>query len=273
MTANHDKGRDVSYVQALQEMTHLYERLVEELSILLKLDHLDDPALSFDTICRRLVETIAFGLRAQNCTLMLPEEEGQVLRVRAACSPYEEQAISFVGDKAREHVFGVGEGLAGVAYETGQSIRLDDATQDSRFVARSGSPFAVRSLMCFPMFVGTRGVGVLNLSHSEPGFFKLEDQNTLALVAQRAARLLSSNAFYRGLTGLRTSVEDATAGAGGALSDLRATLGAALREDGEGVPREAIEAAMQRARSAEAALIELEARVAATVRELGLPED
>ncbi|NIQ96330.1 MAG: GAF domain-containing protein, partial [Desulfuromonadales bacterium] len=64
--------------------------------------------------------------------------------------------------------------------------------------------------MCFPLKMENRVIGVLNLSHSQPGFFTVEAEKTMELVAERCsfmihARLQSellkeSEEYYRLIT-------------------------------------------------------------------------
>ena len=65
------------YAKALQELTVRYDRIIQALSILKDLDNLDSPDNEFDQICRHLVETIASGLAAENCSLMLLDDSGK----------------------------------------------------------------------------------------------------------------------------------------------------------------------------------------------------
>jgi len=182
-----------SYAEALRETTLRFERLVQALSILRQMDELDDPECDMDEICRRMLETITFGLEAENCSLMLLDDDGEFLELRAACSPLENQGKSFGPGVWPGPKFRLGEGTVGRAAETGHAIRVDDVTLDEDFVPLGDSPIEVRSLLCFPLRVGGKTTGVLNLSHSEANFFSIESENTLTLVAERAARIFTSH--------------------------------------------------------------------------------
>jgi len=199
MTPHRQSPEPPSYAEALRETTARHERLVQNLSILRQMDEIDDVNLDMNEICRRMVEGIASGLAVENCSLMLLDSSGEFLALRAACSPMEEAGRVFEEKDWGGRRFRIGEGVVGTAVAQGRAIRVDDVANESTFVRLSGSPVKVGSLMCFPLQVGGKTLGVLNLSHSKPGFFSVETERTLALVADRAARLLSTHSLYRRL--------------------------------------------------------------------------
>jgi len=187
------------YVSALQELTVRYERLVQALSILKELDRLDTPDIEFDQICRHLVETIASGLAAENCSLMLLDDNGEQLELKAACGPFQDQGSLVSRSDDGKKIFVLGKGIVGLSGESGDIYRIDDVTQDDRFVTREDTVVTIRSLLCFPLLETGKLIGVLNLSHSSPGFFTVESERTLSLIADRVARILSVHALQQKL--------------------------------------------------------------------------
>ncbi|MCP4642761.1 MAG: PAS domain-containing protein [bacterium] len=186
-------SRLAPYAEALREMTFRYEHLLQAFSILRQMEELDDPAQDIGSICRGVLETIASGLAAENCSLMLKDASGESLELRAACSPFEEQAASFDTGTWAGRRFKLGEGIVGKVAQSGESIHVEDVLTDENFVPVPGSRVSIRSLLSFPLRSGADTIGVLNLSHSEPNFFSVERENTLHLISERAARLLSSH--------------------------------------------------------------------------------
>lgn len=192
MTSNKFHMESEPFALALRDMTSRYERLVHALSVLRRIDELDDPSIEADELFRRILETIAFGLAAENCSLMLVDETGEFLELRAACGVSAECGVSFAPHAWHGHRFRVGEGVVGKVAKTGHAIRINDVTADGDFVRDAESPIVVRSLLCFPLGVAGKVTGVLNLSHSETAFFSIETENTLAFVAERIARLFAT---------------------------------------------------------------------------------
>ncbi|NIQ96331.1 MAG: hypothetical protein GWN87_20640, partial [Desulfuromonadales bacterium] len=44
---------------------------------------------------KRIVETVAFSMASENCSIMLKSADGDTLELRAACSPFEEQGKAY----------------------------------------------------------------------------------------------------------------------------------------------------------------------------------
>ena len=199
MTSPTGRQRDndsQQYASALRDMARRYEKLVKGYSILRQLDAIDHPDIKLEEICLRLLDTIAQGLSAENCSLMLLDDKGEYLELWAACSPVEDRG-SFVGPGFwTGKRFRIGEGIAGEAAASGKPIRLDDVEGEIEFLPIPGSPVNVRALMCFPLCVDDEPIGVLNLSHSKACYFSIESERIVALVAERCARLLASHRVH-----------------------------------------------------------------------------
>jgi PAS domain S-box-containing protein len=172
-------------------MTLRYERVVQALSILRQLDELDNPSLHLAEVARGVLEAVAVGLAAENCSLMLMDETGEYLELRAACSPMDEECKVFDPREWSGRRFKLGEGIVGKVAADCRAMRVPDVTQEESFLKLSQSAVEIRSLLCFPLRVEERLVGVLNLSHSSPDFFSVEAERTLEFIAERIARLLT----------------------------------------------------------------------------------
>jgi PAS domain S-box-containing protein len=180
-------------------MTRRHEHFVRQLSVLSEIDACDDFSLTMEDIFRRLVETLAFGLATENCSLMLLDPTGQYLSLRAACSAIDERGKSFQEGEWKSGQFRLGEGIVGRVAQTGKVIRVDDVTKEKEFVRKGNRQVDIRSLLCFPLRSEEKTVGVLNFSHSTPGFFTVDEEGILGLVASRIARLMVSHQLHRQL--------------------------------------------------------------------------
>jgi len=188
-----------SYADALGKMTRRHEHFVRQLSVLSEIDACDDFSLTMEDIFRLLVETLAFGLATENCSLMLLDPTGQYLSLRAACSAIDERGKSFQEGEWKDSQFRLGEGIVGRVAQTGKVIRVDDVTREKEFVCKGDSKVDIRSLLCLPLRCEGKTVGVLNFSHSTPGFFTVDEEGILGLVASRIARLMVSHQLHRQL--------------------------------------------------------------------------
>ncbi len=196
-TPNKDTRTEQQYAEALRKMSRRYDQLVQGLSIMRQIDDFDDPSLDMDTIFGCLLDTLSYGLGAENCSLMLLDPSEKFMELRAACSPIENGSRVFKSGSWDGRRFQIGEGIVGKVAQTGQPYRIDDAAREIEFLSLPESPVKVRSLLCYPLMLGNQTIGVLNLSHARPGVFTLETESVLALVARRVTRLLGMHMLYQ----------------------------------------------------------------------------
>ncbi|MBI2901378.1 MAG: PAS domain S-box protein [Planctomycetes bacterium] len=98
-----------------------------------------------------------------------------------------------------------GEGLAGHAVRTGETLRVDDVTQDARFV-RGPIP-ATQSEVCVPIKVKHRIVGILDLEDREKGRFNREFAQLMEELAVNIGFVLENKKLYDDLKEHSSSLE------------------------------------------------------------------
>lgn len=86
----------------------------------------------------------------------------------------------------------VGEGIMGLAVQTGTLQHCRDCSSDPRFKIASGPP--IGSLISVPIFqIGGEVLGVLNVSHSRPGFFNEWHERLLLVWCNCLGQLIAGN--------------------------------------------------------------------------------
>ncbi|MCK6569919.1 sigma 54-interacting transcriptional regulator [Myxococcota bacterium] len=235
MTDDADDGRDApevdvqrlkrerdAYAQAVGELQARFDEKVEELSLVRQVGDALGSSLDLGTVCRQTVDLIHEAVSPENCSVMLVANGGLVLG--AARGAYDDAATVF--EIAAEHPrFAPGEGIAGAVAATRKPIRLDEAPADARYVDRPDSPVSPMSLLCLPLTVRDRVVGVINLSDSLPGAFEPRHERLLAIIANSVgmaaenARLFSEisrsrEALAHENRNLRQALAERVAGAG-----------------------------------------------------------
>ncbi|HNT34954.1 MAG TPA: ATP-binding protein [bacterium] len=205
------------HAEALREMAQRYENLVQNLSILRQLDELDRPDREMQVLCREMVETIAFGLAAENCSLMLLDHEKTCLQLRAACGPYQTKGQSYAPGEWGGESFPLGYGIVGKVAQAGVPIRVNDVSKEKDFLPRQDSLVELGSLMSFPLRCEGEVIGVLNVSHREKGFFSAESLATLALIAERTAQIISNRLVHEELRRSEIHLREILENAGDAI--------------------------------------------------------
>lgn len=175
---------------ALVQMAARYEALVRDFGLLRQLEGLEGEYLTAHDACTRLAALMPAEGIAEHCSIMLLDAEGSYLELRAVGTRYSTQGFAISSDVWHGKRFALGEGVAGQVAATGVHVRIQDTNADPNFLRLPESAVQVRSLMCFPLIDGGITLGVLNLSHGEPGFFDLDRERALLIVARRMARIL-----------------------------------------------------------------------------------
>ena len=184
-------------LQAWRETAARYERLVLELSLLRRIDELSALIEETDTLCLSLVNILASELSVENCSIMLLDPNGVDLVPRAVSSPLEEAGHKLDPEKHPGLMrFRIGEGVAGRVAQTGHPIFAPDTRAVPSFLPEHEHGPKIGSLMCFPLMAGDQLLGVLNLSHSRPGFFNEDSLRIVTPVADRIGRVLMTHHLY-----------------------------------------------------------------------------
>ncbi|HPO13778.1 MAG TPA: GAF domain-containing protein [Candidatus Hydrogenedentes bacterium] len=185
-----------TYAEALRELTARHEQLVIELSLLKRLDALDPLRTDVQALCGEMARAIASVLRADNCSIMLLDAQGQYMQILGAASSFEEQSP----ENRFSARFSLGEGIAGHVAQTGAAVMADDVQDHPEFKPLPNSPTPIRSLLCFPLLAHGSTLGVVNVSAVTPGYFTDVTKQVMELSAERIARLLLMQHYHQRLS-------------------------------------------------------------------------
>ena len=138
-----------------------------------------------DDILKLIVTVTAQTLGSKICSIMLVDEKSQELIIRAT------QSIS--EDYNKKPPLKIGEGIAGKAVEEKRAISIYNVTQEKEYkykdIARKNG---LVSLLCVPLMVRGRVIGVINLYTSKPHKFTKNEVNMLTAVANQAAMVIEN---------------------------------------------------------------------------------
>jgi len=127
-------------------------------------------------------------------SLFLLNEKGEVIHsilARGRAQPAEKDTIvNRVMDR----------GLAGWVVRHQQPVLIEDTQHDERWLAASSGAYQPRSALSVPILNRSMTIGVLTLTHPEPGRFQEEDLNLIqaaAVISLRALKSKSRSTYTR----------------------------------------------------------------------------
>ncbi len=138
-------------------------------------------SLDSDEILTRIIATATDQLDAQEAALLMLDPVKRELEFVALADP---RSADLKGTR-----LGMGQGIAGWVAQHSQSLLVPDTAQDTRFFAdidtKTGT--ATRSILCVPLLVRERLIGVLEVINKRHGQFSHSDQRHLEALATFAA--------------------------------------------------------------------------------------
>lgn len=147
-----------------------------------------------DELLKVIMATTAQVLKAEGSSVILVDRDKGEL--------YFELATGEKGEEVKEIRLKMGEGIAGWVAESGESVKIDDATQDPRWSNKVAKKveYPTRNLLCVP--INNRGViiGVLQVINKRSGRpFSYRDLQLLQSIAAPTAVALDNASLYEAL--------------------------------------------------------------------------
>lgn len=133
-------------------------------------------------------------LSANGASALILDETGQTLTFAAALGPGSDNLLG--------QTLQIGEGIAGHVAKSGEVAIIQEARGDERFAARLDSHigFSTRNILCVPLRVRERILGVIEVVNRENGApFTPADAEMLQAVANQAAVALDNARLYERL--------------------------------------------------------------------------
>lgn len=154
-----------------------YQEQIEALS---KISKAISSELYLEDILRLIVSVTAQVMDSKICSLMLLDEKSKKLVIRATQSVSEEYN--------KKPPLSIGEGIAGKVVKEGRPITVFDVNEEEEYkykdIARKEG---LRSLLCIPLSVRGKVIGVINCYTSYPHKFSKTEIDVLTSVANQAA--------------------------------------------------------------------------------------
>jgi len=184
------------YARLLEEANLRFEEKVRELSLLRKIGDIVSNTFDIESFCRNLVSIIIEETNAENCSLLLKEQNSENLILKVACGRRNKKITFFEDFKKSKVIFSVGEGVAGKVALEGEPILINDVNNDDRFDQTRKSSAPIGSLLCCPLILQKQVIGVVNLSNSNTHAFNNSDLRTITIFSAFVSSILSNAISY-----------------------------------------------------------------------------
>ncbi len=182
---------------------HQMEKRYAEASILLDLALELGPELSIQEVLDKIIQHIAVDLGYAIASIMLLEDDERHLTIRAAKGLNQR----IINSTRME----IGRGISGSVAQTGEALLIKDMEEDERFSRVEGhGRYTTKSLICVPLKVGERVIGVLNANNkSRSGSLDEYDLHILSVFAAHVSVSLERVRLYHNLERKALELEEA----------------------------------------------------------------
>jgi len=193
--------------QWLSELRRIEER-VDRLSLLSQLGQVLNSTLDQREVRRRAMEAAIQLMKAEVGSLLLFDEEKDLLYFEVVLGDREEE-IKLLNLNA-------GEGIAGWVAQEGKPLIVNHPEKDPRFFrgVDERTEFKTRNLICVPVKIKGKVIGVLEAINKKEGEdFDREDLSLLTSLADQVAIALDNSRLYRELEEMFFQTVESLAGA------------------------------------------------------------
>jgi signal transduction protein with GAF and PtsI domain len=158
----------------------MHKTVTEQIKALSKISKAIASDFYLDDILRLIVTVTAEVLGSNICSLMLIDEKTNELVVRATQSISEEYN--------KKLPLKIGEGIAGKVASENKPISIKDVTKEKEYKHKDiAKKEGLSSLLCVPMSVKGKVIGVINCYTPKPYNFSDEEIEVLTTIANQAA--------------------------------------------------------------------------------------
>ncbi len=186
--------RAFSHLAYMQDLLQYSQERLEQVSLFYQIGQNLASNLDLNRVLRETIELTTVMLDAEAATLFLLDAEKEEL-IFAIPTGEKEEIL-------REYRIPVGQGIAGWVVQTGQSVMVNDAQSDPRFLRQvdSQTGFTTRNVICVPLQYQGRITGALETINKRgaQGFTE-EDLQWLTTLATQAAIAIENARLYDSL--------------------------------------------------------------------------
>jgi len=183
------------FLKSFQEINRRTIKLLDSLSALSALSELEQVMSDETQLLNNVLQILLHNQDVERCSIFLVEENRLVNFAGAAWSDGTNNDPDEKSGKDRRSAssFKMGEGLIGVAANSGEIQNCKNCSKDERYIQKEGAVAGGDgSLICVPMISNARVLGVLCAYHPKPGHFNYEHERFFLAFCRFIAQTLSS---------------------------------------------------------------------------------
>lgn len=171
-------ARDITErVQAKETL----EKRYKELSAIYYASRRMQELLSPDQLAQAIIEVLEHTIEyTYGAVLLLEAGTGALDPFAISAQGRGTEFIRIDKDYIRSRDVRIGRGITGWVAEHGESLRLDDVSQDSRYLPLRED---IHSELCVPLKVQDQVIGVLNVESTQASAYSGDDQRVLEIIA------------------------------------------------------------------------------------------
>ncbi|MBN2007464.1 MAG: response regulator [Anaerolineae bacterium] len=160
--------------------------------------------LDIKQVLDNTTRSVQQAVKAEIGSLFLLNEDGQSLVLEATSGPNAQEA--------RGVSIQASEGIAGYVLRSGKSYLSGDVTQDEKHSdALSGKGFDTRSMLCVPLRISGRIIGVIQALHSQSDKFSQSDLKLFESVANSVSIAVQNAQFVEKISNFNEHLEGTVA--------------------------------------------------------------
>ncbi|MBN1278014.1 MAG: PAS domain S-box protein, partial [Deltaproteobacteria bacterium] len=187
----------------IKEVQNRFEDKIAELSMIREIGTALAHINSFRQTCRIILNVIMDSTIAQDCSIMLMDQDKNQLFLAAATGLREKdyiiEADRVFSKEGVKYMFRPGTGVAGKAILEKRPVLVRDTQTCSFFVHDIKSKVKKGCLLSIPLIVEDEALGVLNLSHSNSNIFEASYINLFSIISNFIALSVHSTLNYEKL--------------------------------------------------------------------------
>ncbi len=163
-----------------------------KLETMLQIGHAMSSILNLEELSDFIVVKITDVLKVKICSLMLIDEDEETLSIKAA--------VGLDDAVIRKTKIKMGQAISGLVAQTGEPVLVSDIEKDDIFGRTNLPQYETKSLLCIPLRVKDRILGVVNLTDKtvtgHEKIFIEEDLRFLTIICNYAAIAIENAQLY-----------------------------------------------------------------------------